>query len=460
MSAQTKSIVKNSSITKVISSQFPRLNKESFLETAIEKTYVDTFLPINSYDNDNFVEFRLPASISVYTDLSQLILQFHIIPKKKIKVSETWSQMQDTVSGDHFDILNFSSTTIWKHMTITMNGVQIVNDPMHTYSSYIKLLSTFPEHEISKIGKLYHIENYKKIYSTLNNDDYFIGLDATDPVAERLSNLRQFGAFCRAPLLPDIAETDMYLLDGIDISIKLDLHDTPFIVNTSQHQENLAVSNPKKYYIKLNNVKLDVTRIIPKENAYNGLMKSLMPMNDKIPTIDYLFTSKLLKQYHLPNNINEYIIDMPYNQTIPEKIVFCFLKYDAFNTSNMKENGLYLSHLNLKRIYITLNGSTLYNIECDFEKRNILEIYDTTLRCINKDNLLSYEKFIEGSTIFGLNLVNFDTLSTIREPYYGAMRITLNFKDRLADNAVMLMFADVLSSLSINFKREIIVNRN
>ena len=54
MSAQTKSIVKNSSITKVISSQFPRLNKESFLETAIEKTYVDTFLPINNYDNDNF----------------------------------------------------------------------------------------------------------------------------------------------------------------------------------------------------------------------------------------------------------------------------------------------------------------------------------------------------------------------------------------------------------------------
>ena len=86
MSAQTKSIVKNSSITKVISSQFPRLNKESFLETAIEKTYVDTFLPINSYDNDNFVEFRLPASISVYTDLSQLILQFHIIPKKKLKL--------------------------------------------------------------------------------------------------------------------------------------------------------------------------------------------------------------------------------------------------------------------------------------------------------------------------------------------------------------------------------------
>ena len=162
MSVQTKSIVKKSSITKIISSQYPRLNKESFLETSIEKTYVDTFLPINSYQNDNFIEFRLPASISVYTDLSQLILQFQLTPKKKVQDGDGWSQIQDTGTGDHFDILNFSSATIWKHITITMNGVQVVNDPMYTYSSYMKLLSTFPEHEISRIGKLYHIEHYKK----------------------------------------------------------------------------------------------------------------------------------------------------------------------------------------------------------------------------------------------------------------------------------------------------------
>ena len=152
-----------------------------------------------------------------------------------------------------------------------------------------------------------------------------MNLDDDDPVAIRLLSLRNFGAFCRAPLIPDIADIDMYLLDGIDINIKLDLHETPFIINTSQQQEVLSSSDPKKYYIKLDNVKLDVTRVVPKENAYTGLMKSLIPTNDKIPTIDYLYTSKLLKQYHLPNNINEYIVDLPYNQTIPEKIFFVFL---------------------------------------------------------------------------------------------------------------------------------------
>ena len=341
-----------------------------------------------------------------------------------------------------------------------MNNIQIVNDPLYSYSSYIKLLSTFPQQEIDKIGHLYHIEYYKNIYSTLEDDTYFTELAETDPIAKRLNNLRTHGAFCRAPILSDLSETDMYLLDGIDISIKLDLQETPFIINTAQQQDNLGVAHAKKYYIKLSNVKLDITRIVPKENAYAGLMKSLTPTNNKIPSIDYLYTSKLLKQYHLQDNINEFIIDLPYNQTIPEKILFCFLKYDAFNTSSMTENGLYLSHLDLKRIYITLNGSTLYNIECDFEKRNILEIYDTTLRSINKDSMLTYETFINGGTLFALNLTHFDTLSTIREPYYGSMRITLNFKSRLADSAVMLMFGDVLTCVSINFKREISVNRN
>ena len=451
MSAQTASLVKNSSITKLVSSQFPRLNKEIFLETAVEKSYVDTFLPINNFDNDNFLEFRIPASVGIFTDLSQLILQFHLMPKKRVKEGGTWSQLKDTESGDHFDVVNATSCTIFKHLSITMNSVQVVNDPMYTYSSYIKLLSKFPQQELSKISHLYHIEHYKDIYSTLTNDDYFQDLDDSDPIAKRLINLRNHGAYCRAPILPDLAETDMYLLDGIDMTIKLDLQETPFIINTAQQQDNLTVVDPvpKKYYVKLSNVKLDITRVVPKENAYAGLMKSLIPTNNTIPSIDYLYISKLLKQYHLPNNINEFIVDLPYNQTIPEKIFFCFLKYETFNTSSMKENGLFLSHLDLK-----------YNIESDFNKHNILEIYDTTLRSINKDNLLTYDSFIKGATIFGLNLNNFDALSSIREPYYGAMRITLNFKSRLADNAVMLMFGDVLTSISINFKREISVNRN
>ena len=113
----------------------------------------------------------------------------------------------------------------------------------------------------------------------------------------------------------------------------------------------------------------------------------------------------------------------------------------------------------MKNIYITVNGSTLFNIDSDFEKKYILEIYDITLRTLNKEHMLTYDAFKEGATIFALPLTNFDNMATIRNPYYGSLRITLSF-NRTGDNAILLLIGDVLSSMSVNFKREITLNRN
>ena len=82
-----------------------------------------------------------------------------------------------------------------------------------------------------------------------------------------MTNLRNHGVFCRTPLLADICETDMFLLDGIDINIKLDLHPDAFILNTAQQKPDLNATTPKKYFLKLNDVKLDVTRVKPTEIA-------------------------------------------------------------------------------------------------------------------------------------------------------------------------------------------------
>ena len=53
---------------------------------------------------------------------------------------------------------------------------------------------------------------------------------------------------------------------------------------------------------------------------------------------------------------------MPFGSNIPEKIWLIFQKYENFNTKYFKENLLYLDHLNLSQIHISVNGSTIYNI--------------------------------------------------------------------------------------------------
>ena len=450
----------NKNLSKIVSSYYPRLSKQHFIETSIEKTYIDTYLPINNYENDNFIEFRIPATTAIFTDLSQMLLNFQIQIRKKIKEGSTWSAMKDLVSGDHIDIINGSSFSIFKHLSIRMNNVQIVNDVSYSYASYLKLLTKFSTDDLSKIGKLYHLELYEDIINNLSDDTYFQGLTPSNPIYKRLTNLRNHGVFCRTPLLADICETDMFLLDGIDINIKLDLHPDAFILNTAQQKPDLNATTPKKYFLKLNDVKLDVTRVKPTENSYTALMKSLMPNNNNTPYINYLYTSKLLKQYHLTSGINEYIVETPYHQSLPEKLYFCFLKYDSFNTTSYDQNGLFLEHLNLKKVFITINGSTVYNVDCNFSNHDVSMIYDITLKALDKHNMLTFDSFIKGATFFTFPLTNFDNIANIRAPYYGSLRITLSFHSRLADSGVLLMFGDILSSLSVNYKREILLNRN
>ena len=84
MANQSVPVLKN--LSKIVSSYYPRIGKQNFIETSIEKTYTDTFLPVNNYENDNFCEFLLPGTIGIFTDLSQMLLNFQIQIKKGLKM--------------------------------------------------------------------------------------------------------------------------------------------------------------------------------------------------------------------------------------------------------------------------------------------------------------------------------------------------------------------------------------
>ena len=66
-------------MNKTISTRFAKIQNNYILESSIENTYRDRYFPVNSYDIDNFVEFRVPKSIGIFTDLSEIYLQFNQI---------------------------------------------------------------------------------------------------------------------------------------------------------------------------------------------------------------------------------------------------------------------------------------------------------------------------------------------------------------------------------------------
>ena len=151
---------------------------------------------------------------------------------------------------------------------------------------------------------------------------------------------------------------------------------------------------------------------------------------------------------------------MPFGSNIPEKIWLIFQKYENFNTKYFKENLLYLDHLNLSQIHISVNGSTIYNITCDFPKKNVAELYQTTLNCLPiKNHLLTFKNFINGQSLLGFQLVNYDDSADIRSSLSGVLKINLKFRTTLADPAVAYILGEALSVLSINYNRDIILNK-
>ena len=446
-------------VTKTVSSFFPRINQNHYLETSLEHTYDEIYYPINSWQSDRFIEFRIPKSVGTFIDLANINVQYELQAQVKVPSDGVYGSNRKAGGGDHFDLINFTGQCIFKHLTIDFNNVQVTNQVNYSLDAFIRLITQFPTEEISKIGKLYHIEKYEKIIKSYSeNASYFTNLGVEDPIYKRLLNIRNKGLFLRSPLMGDICQLSNYLIDGIDITIRLLLHDNNFIFSTNQQNPSTGAGG-KKYSMNLSDIKLYVKKIKPSVNAYNAFQKTIEPRNGISPTLDYIFTSKTSRQFHIPHGVNEHMIDLPYANTIPEKIFIVFQQYDNFNTRSWDRNGLYLDHLDLINVYITINGSTIFNIDSNFTTGNCAELYNTCLLCLGKNHSLSYDNFKEGLTILAFPLATFDPAGDIRNPYYGNLRIRLTFKDKLADSAVCYLVGDIMSVLSINNNRDIILNK-
>ena len=291
-------------IGKTITNLFPRINQTHLIESSIDHTYIDVYTPVNNYENDRFVEFRLPKIPHIFTDMSAIYLKFDVDIKKKVKELGSWSGPKQTSTGDHYDVSNAFAYTLFSQLSIQINGIQVCNETNYALLSYIRLITQFPKDEIEKLGRLLHLEFYNEIQSSYEDDSYFQGLDTKGPIYNRLKNLRDHGIHIYAPLITDVCQLNTYMLDNVEIVIKLLMNDNATVINTSQQEINISSSQAKRYFINLSNMSLYVKKIKPSENSYNAFIKTLTPTNNVTPFLNYIFTSKLTRQIHLPNGQN------------------------------------------------------------------------------------------------------------------------------------------------------------
>ena len=120
-------------------------------------------------------------------------------------------------------------------------------------------------------------------------------------------------------------------------------------------------------------------------------------------------------------------------------------------------NPLYFNNSTLSNVYISVNGTSLFNIACDFPHK-CSKLYYTVLNAIgfNVDNILTYESFVKGQTLLAFNLLPEEIKDTVSLEATGNLRITLEFNTALVGNKVVLLFGPTTGVMKINADRRII----
>ena len=419
--------------TAGITDLYPNVNRKRLVETSINSRERIDIMPINSGLNqslsDKYIEFRIKSSEGVFLDMTTLALEM------KMTFDKTGGFKSPPEKDDLFKVVNGISNTLFKSVNVFLNDKLVESSPLFNYISYIKLLRTTPLSKINSVGECGGLYDDYYYHNPLGGGivDTYTETNLHKKEAEKLINQGLDVCF---PLMLDVASLDMYLLDKVDVRIRLEL------ANQSWYMGHIGGPNINSHIEKAT---LWVDKVIPHFNA----MKALSETIQKQP-VEYIFDKTLLKTYVVGANENNIILDQPFNNVIPEKLTMCFIDNSSFNGSYTK-NPLYFPNLDVSQIRVSLNGNNVYTL------KNNTRTYYETLRGngLQEENLICYKSFFKGRCVYTFNFLTEEASDTIPVEMSAHLRISIDFNTPPSQPHILLLIGDSMGILSIDAHRHI-----
>ena len=422
-----------------ITESFPNVNRQRIVESSINSKETVDFMPVNIGINqvldDKFLEFRIHGIVGSFIDLSSLAIEFSVQPVD----GGTLNNLGDAVN---VSVINGLANTLFKSASVYLNEKIVESNPIYHYTSYIKKMQTINDETLNRVGKcggLFDDLNQSGVTKTYTAALY--GEDATTLEKKRSAIIKTHGVHVYFPLLLDICTLDMYLVDGVDVKFRLEMAGINWLVKSN------TTHNVR---LKVGNAKLWVDRVMPHHNALGALNQVL-----STKPLEYVFHKTLYKTFVIGANESSIMIDQPFGKCVPEKLSIGFVSNTAYN-GNMSQNGLYFDHFNLSNTRITVNGSSMYNINTSFPN-NYAQSYYKTQRSLGGDNnnLISYDSYALGRCILSFSFVNEDVEGSLPVELSASLHINLTFDTPIPEPTVIILIADTKGLLTIDRGRSI-----
>lgn len=419
---------------------FPHPLKRYKVESSIASKYERDYLPVNGNIfngsiRDSFLEFNIEGSENAFIDMSTISLE--------MKIQFTNANNTPIENTKNISLVDGFFHRILKSHSVFLNGTQVESSNNFGLLNNVKTYIQMNKNNVDTLGRNMFYKNLNVPIPSVITGDYFDGerIDTheADIVREAHGRIHAVG-----PLLLDLSCLNTYLLDKVSVRIRLDLAPANVLINS--HDKEAF-----KYLIS--SCKLWVQSVKPVPSSLIAVNKSLF---EKHRSIEYVFERPLEKTVIFPVNHSTLTIDSPFGSIIPHKIIIFIIDQVALNGS-YNQNACHLTHNNISNIKIDINGSTLSNHNCDFPD-HAGSMFFQTLNAIGSSNLLTYNNFRNGRTIFAYDTRATDVSDCVGIERQGQIRIAINCKSPCTSNKVVFVIGFTTGIIEVNGDRRIFPN--
>nr|XP_034316692.1 uncharacterized protein F54H12.2-like [Crassostrea gigas] len=408
-------------------------------QVAVEKVYFTEARPISSIGvSDTPIEIVVSGSGAEYIDLKRSKLYV------KARILETdGTALADT---EKTGIVNLPLQSMFSQMDVYLNNKLVsFNTNNYPWKAYLKTILFCGKDELDSQKQS---ELFYKDEGTMNDANAYNGANAG--LVLRYGCTQKSKIFeLEGNLKEDIFDIDKYLINGVDIYIKLFRSSTPFVI--------MSAEDSPAYKLEL----LDVVYKVAKVRVDPGVLLNHSKQIESTP-VKYTISRNELKMNTIPKGSTEFYWDNIFPQAVPDRIVVALVDQKAVN-GNYSANPFNFEHMGVTDVGIYVNGESVPGrpLKTDFSAGQYVAAYTRLFEASEKWNTdagldISRDNFGNGYSLFVFTIdpcgFGEDYLNLIRR---GNTRLELKFKEATTKAANALVFATFSSLLEVDKSRDI-----
>ena len=402
-----------------------------------------------SREHYSSVQFFIPGTGTQYTDLSrtELYARIKIIDKDGDVFEQTAAKSALPVD----QILH----SMWSSVDIKLNQKLVsTSGTNYMYKALIENLLNYSHDskkiQMSSIGFTGESGNFAQRHPTKTPVNY--GLKERGEWFKRLSTIPgSANPTCvefMGPLMADICNQDRYILNGVDIDIKLWPNRDEFRLITfpDNTEAKLVIEEIKLLVCK---VKLSPVTLLSHA--------SVLQENNAL----YPYQKTDIRTKHLAQGSYGETLEDIYQGQVPSRLIVGFVESESYNGS-LQKNPFHFKNFNLSKIGFYVDGESVphHPFEFDFANCQYLQGLLSLYRVTGKLNENTDIGITRSSYREGYNLVAFEVDPTTSPDFRylgqgqeGRTRLEIKFKEALPTGVNVILYATFPQTLEIDESR-------